>query len=73
MRAIGNARLALAYWLRGDPLPPASFPSSKETIALLGHGDPRPLAADGSLRTWLAQHEQPPWRPEELKNPHGHG
>jgi hypothetical protein len=65
MRAIGNARLALAYWLRGDPLPPASFPSSQETIVLLGQGDPTPLAADAPLRTWLQQHEQPPWRPPE--------
>lgn len=64
MRAIGNARLALAYWLRGDPLPPACFPTSAETITLLSQGDPRPLAADGPLRTWLNQHEQPPWRPD---------
>jgi hypothetical protein len=65
MRAIGNARLALAYWLRGNQLPPASFPSSQQTIELLGQGDPRPLAADAPLRRWLAEHDQPPWRPEQ--------
>jgi hypothetical protein len=69
MRAIGNARIALAYWLRGDALPPASFPSSAETILLLGQGDPKPLAADAPLRTWLAEHEQPPWRPEAPATP----
>lgn len=63
MRAIGNARLALAYWLRGDQLPPASFPSPEETIALLGQGDPKPLAADAPLRKWLQEHPQPSWRP----------
>jgi hypothetical protein len=67
MRAIGNGRLALAYWLRGDPLPPASFPSSQETIELLGEGDPTPLAADAPLRQWMQTHEQPPWRPLESR------
>jgi hypothetical protein len=62
MRAIGNARLALAYWLRGEPLPPSSFPSSEELLRLLGAGDPTPLAAEAPLRTWLKEHEQPPWR-----------
>lgn len=62
MRAIGNARLALAYWLRGDALPPASFPSSEQTILLLRQGDPRPLAADAPLRRRLGEHAQPPWR-----------
>jgi hypothetical protein len=65
MRAIGNARLALAYWLRGEVLPPASFPSSKETIVLLGQGGPKSLEADAPLRNWLREHEQPPWRPPE--------
>jgi hypothetical protein len=64
MRAIANARLALAYWLRGDALPAASFPSPKQTIELLGQGDPEPFAAGSALRRWLEQHEQPPWRPE---------
>ena len=65
MRAIGNARLALAYWLRGDPLPAASFPSAKDTVILLGQGDPKPLAADAPLRMWLQEHQQPPWRPAD--------
>ena len=65
MRAIANARLTLAYWLRGDPLPAASFPSSAETIALLGQGDPTPLASGSPLRAWLDAHEQPPWRVAE--------
>ena len=59
---IGNARLALAYWLRSEPLPAASFPSSDETIELLGQGDPTPLAADAPLQRWLREHPQPPWR-----------
>lgn len=63
MRAIANARCALAYWMRGDPLPPRSFPDSQKTLELLGQGDPQPLAADAPLRTWLREHEQPPWRP----------
>lgn len=65
MRAIGNARLALAYWLRADPLPAASSPSSEETNQLLGAGDPNPLLADAPLRRWLNEHPQPPWRPDE--------
>jgi hypothetical protein len=62
MRAILNARLAVAYFLRGVPLPPACFPSPQETIELLGQGDPNPLAADGPLRRWIAAHDPPPWR-----------
>jgi hypothetical protein len=53
--SIGSARIALGYWLCGDPLPPASFPSPEETILLLGQGDPKPVATDASLRTWLAE------------------
>ena len=60
MRAIGNARLALAYWLRADRLPAASFPSSEETNQLLGAGDANPLLADAPLRRWLNEHPQPP-------------
>jgi hypothetical protein len=62
MRAIGNARIALAYFLRGRPLPPASFPTRTETVELLEQGDPRPLATEAPLRRWLAQHKAPPWR-----------
>jgi hypothetical protein len=61
-RAILNARLAVAYFLRGTALPPACFPGPQETIQLLGQGDPDPLAADAPLRRWLADHEVPPWR-----------
>lgn len=63
MRAIGNARIALTYWLRGDALPVASFPSRQHVIELLGAGDPDPLAPKSPLRAWLADHPQPPWRP----------
>jgi hypothetical protein len=52
-RAILNARLTLAYYLRGAPLPPACFPGSYETIELLGQGDPNQLAPDAPLRRWL--------------------
>ncbi|HMJ34342.1 MAG TPA: hypothetical protein VK501_10515 [Baekduia sp.] len=62
MRAIGNARIALAAWLRGDELPPRSFPTPKETIELLGQGDPTPLATGSPLRRWLDEHPQPAWR-----------
>ncbi len=62
MRAIGSARLALAYWIRGEPLPAASFPSSEETIVLLGQGDPSPLSPNAPLRRWLDDHPQPAWR-----------
>jgi hypothetical protein len=61
-RAIVNARLALAYFLRGEPLPPACFPGPRETNELLGQGDPDPLKADMPLRRWLTEHEVPPWR-----------
>jgi hypothetical protein len=62
MRAILNARLAVAYFLRGAPLPPACFPGPRETIELLGQGDPNPLDHDAPLRRWLSEHEPPPWR-----------
>jgi hypothetical protein len=61
-RAILNARLALAWFLRGSPLPPACFPGSHETIELLGQGDPNPIAAGAPLRVWLTEHEPTPWR-----------
>jgi len=62
MRAIGNARIAIAYFLRGEPLPPLSFPTPGQVNELLGSGGPKPLAADAPLRTWLATHDVPPWR-----------
>jgi gas vesicle protein len=62
MRAILNARLAVAYFLRGVSLPPACFPGPQDTIQLLGQGDPTPLVADAPLRRWLAEHDPPPWR-----------
>jgi hypothetical protein len=62
MRAILNARIAVAYFLRGASLPPACFPGSHETIELLGQGEPNPLAHNGPLRQWLGEHEPPPWR-----------
>jgi hypothetical protein len=61
-RAILNALLALAYYLRGAPLPPACFPGSHETIELLGRGDPNPLAPEAPLRRWISEHEPTPWR-----------
>ena len=62
MRAISNARIAIAYYLRGKDLPPSSFPSPQETIAPLGQGEPHQLAADAPLRRWLHAHPVPPWR-----------
>jgi hypothetical protein len=61
-RAILNARLAVAYFLRGAPLPPACFPGPVETNELLGQGEPNPLAGDAPLRRWLSEHEVPPLR-----------
>jgi hypothetical protein len=61
-RAILNARLALAYYLRGAPLPPACFPGSDETIELLGQGDPNPLAPEAPLRRWISEHGPTSWR-----------
>jgi hypothetical protein len=61
-RAILNARLAVAYFLRGAPLPPPCFPGPQETIELLGQGDPNPLAPEAPLRRWLSDHDVPPWR-----------
>ncbi len=62
MRAILNARLAVAYFLRGTPLPSPCFPSAQETIDLLAEGEPEPFHANGSLRQWMAAHDPPPWR-----------
>jgi hypothetical protein len=61
-RAIANGRFAIAYWRRGDELPPASFPSPERTIELLGQGGTTPYAPGSPLRVWLETHEQPPWR-----------
>ena len=63
VRAIINARIALAYARRGETLPPASFPSSDELVLLLGQGDPSPYRPDAPLRRWLDGHPEPPWRP----------
>jgi hypothetical protein len=60
-RAIENARIGLAYFLRSEDIPPPSFPTSDELIVLLGQGDPDSLLADAPLREWLAEHEAPPW------------
>jgi hypothetical protein len=61
-RAILNARLALSYWLRGEELPPNSFPKPQELTELLGMGHSTPLAPDAPLRKWLDEHPAPPWR-----------
>ena len=62
MRAISNARIALAYWGRDERLPERSFPSPEEVIQLLGQGDPQPYSPDAPLQRWLKEHEQPGWR-----------
>jgi hypothetical protein len=63
VRAIINARIALAYSRRRDPLPAASFPSSDVLTNLLGQGDPTPYATNAPLKQWLNDHPEPPWRP----------
>lgn len=60
-RAAENARLGLAYFVRGETIPPTSFPASDELIDLLGVGDPDPLRPDAPLRKWLKDNPAPQW------------
>jgi hypothetical protein len=62
-RAIANARVTLAYFMRGEEqLPPATFPEPDELRRLLGEGDGQidPLHP---LKHWLSQHPMPEFHP----------
>lgn len=62
LRAIASARAALGYAMRGEPLPPPSFPGHVELRDLLGKGDGRddPVAP---LRERLAELATPVFHP----------
>jgi hypothetical protein len=57
-RAIANARSTLAHFMRGDDLPPASFPGHDELTRLLGEGDglDDPMKP---LKDWMTSHPEP--------------
>ena len=61
LRAIGNARVALGYFLRDEELPPNGFPCSKDLCRLLGEGDGT-NDQYAPLRQWMAEHPEPAWR-----------
>lgn len=56
-RAIANARSTLAHFMRGDDLPPASFPGPDELTRLLGEGDglDDPMKP---LKDWMTSHPE---------------
>jgi hypothetical protein len=63
-RAVENARIGLAYFVRGESQPVPSFPDNKLLQHLLGEGDPDPLLPEAPLRQWLDDHPAPPWHPK---------
>ena len=64
-RSIVNARVSLAHWSRGDELPPASFPSSREFLRLLEAEEDEPWSIKGPLDLWLKEHASSPWRTDD--------
>ena len=68
VRAIRNARWALAYFMRGDGVEPARmFPSESEVRRLIATGTKAGDPA-GLLRNWVRDNEEPEFRPETLAN-----
>jgi hypothetical protein len=63
-RAVENARIGLAYFVRGESQPACSFPDNQSLQRLLNEGDPDPLLPDAPLRQWLDDHPPPAWHPE---------
>jgi hypothetical protein len=63
-RAVENARIGLAYFVRGEGQPALSFPSNRSLQQLLNEGDPDPLLPDKPLYIWLEEHKPAPWHPQ---------
>lgn len=63
-RAVENARIGLAYFVRGESQPALSFPNNKSLQQLLNEGDPDPLLPDKPLHMWLEEHKPAPWHPQ---------
>ena len=62
-RAIANARVTLAYFMRGEEqLPPATFPEPDELRRLLGEGDGQ-IDPSRPLKQWLSEHPMPEFHP----------
>lgn len=62
-RAVENARIGLAYFVRGEDQPALSFPNNKSLQQLLNEGDPDPLLPDKPLNEWLKGNLPAPWHP----------
>lgn len=63
-RAVENARIGLAYFVRGESQPALSFPNNRTLQQLLNEGDPDPLLPDKPLHMWLEEHRPAPWHPQ---------
>ncbi len=62
-RAVANARVTLAYFMRGEEqLPPATFPDPDELQSLLSEGNGQ-VDPSSPLKHWLGQHPMPDFHP----------